>query len=56
VVGVSLGVMKTAMVDAPSYAHLAALRPLGPMGEILPIDGGQSAGERSLPVVAVEAT
>ena len=33
-VAVFLGVMKTAMVDASSYARLAAVRPLGRMGEI----------------------
>jgi NAD(P)-dependent dehydrogenase (short-subunit alcohol dehydrogenase family) len=61
---VSLGVIKTPMNDPASYARLAAVHPLGRMGEIsdvvdgilylerapfvtgevLHIDGGQSAG------------
>lgn len=61
---VSLGVMRTSMHDAASYAGMAALHPLGRLGEIsdvvdgvlylerasfvtgeiLHIDGGQSAG------------
>jgi hypothetical protein len=41
---VALGVVKTPEHDPASYDGMAGLHPIGRIGEILHIDGGQAAG------------
>ena len=41
---VSPGIIKTPLHPPQTHAAMSALHPLGRMGEILHVDGGQSAG------------